>query len=104
MGKRYSQTEDDYIQNNYKRHTYFEISIVINRDPRSVRERALSLGLKKANRKDWTSDECLTFLSNIVLPDKELAQILGRNRRSVSAKRAWFRNKIQLANEAMRSA
>ena len=103
MGKRYSQSEDDYIQTNYKRHTYVEIGIAINRDPRSVRERALLMGLKKINRRDWTSDECMKFLANMVMSDNELAQMLGRNRRSVSAKRAWFRNKIQLANEAIGS-
>lgn len=94
MGKRYSESEDKFIRLNYLSSTYFEIGLAIDRDPRSVRERALLIGLRKTNRREWTPDECLTFLINIMLPDRELAQLLGRNRRSVSAKRAWFRSKI----------
>jgi hypothetical protein len=102
MGKRYSKAEDDYIHLNYQRHTYFDIGLAINRDPRSVRERALLMGLKKFNRKNWSSDECITLLANSMLSNRELATMLGRNRRSVAAKRAWLINQIDVLNDTMR--
>lgn len=94
MGKRYSELDDQFIRLNYRSSTYFEIGLLIDRDPRSVRERALLIGLRKTNRREWTRDECLTFLTNITLADRELASMLDRNRQSVSAKRAWFRRKV----------
>jgi len=94
MGKRYSELDNQFIRLNYQALTYFEIGLLIDRDPRSVRERARLMGLRKINRREWTHDECLTFLTNITLADRELASMLGRNRQSVSAKRAWFRRKI----------
>ena len=94
MGKRYSELDNQFIRLNYRSRTYFEIGLLIDRDPRSVRERARLMGLRKINRREWTRDECLTFLINMMLPDRELAKLLGRNRRSVSAKRAWFRSKV----------
>jgi len=94
MGKRYSELDNQFIRLNYRSRTYFEIGLLIDRDPRSVRERARLMGLRKINRREWTHDECLTFLTNITLADRELASMLGRNKQSVSAKRAWFRRKI----------
>ena len=94
MGKRYSELDNQFIRLNYRSRTYFEIGLLIDRDPRSVRERARLMGLRKINRREWTRDECLTFLTNITLADRELASMLGRNKQSVSAKRAWFRRKI----------
>ena len=94
MGKRYSELDNQFIRLNYQALTYFEIGLLIDRDPRSVRERARLMGLRKINRREWTRDELLTFLTNITLADRELASMLGRNKQSVSAKRAWFRRKI----------
>jgi|TARA_R110000744_G_scaffold158863_1_gene274911 hypothetical protein len=94
MGKRYSELDNQFIRLNYQALTYFEIGLLIDRDPRSVRERARLMGLRKINRREWTRDECFTFLTNITLADRELASMLGRNKQSVSAKRAWFRRKI----------
>jgi hypothetical protein len=103
MSSRYSAAEDEYIRENYTANTYFEIGLAINRDPRSVRERALNLGLKKNERRNWSSDECLLFLAHMTLPDSQLATMLGRKKESVAAKRVWFRRRIKVVNDELRA-
>ena len=104
MARHYTSHEDSVIRENYKSNTYFEIALMIARDPRSVRERALAMGLRKQRRKEWTHEEQMTFLSNIQLSNRKLAEMFNRNIRSVSAKRAWFRDQIKILNEHERLA
>ena len=104
MARHYTSHEDSVIRENYKSNTYFEIALMIARDPRSVRERALTMGIRKQLRREWTHEERLTFLSNIQLSNRKLAEMFNRNIRSVSAKRAWFRDQIKILNEHERLA
>ena len=104
MARHYTADEDLFIREHYKTNTYFDVAMAIGRDPRSVRERAITLGLRKQKRKEWTHEECVKFLSNIQLSNQKLAEMFNRNPRSVSAKRAWFRSRIDILNENERFA
>lgn len=80
----YTTEEDAIIRNNYKKLSYKEISKLLNRNYRSVRDRALKLGLQKRNRKEFTNEED-AIISNLweSHTEKEIAHILNRPKGSI---------------------
>lgn len=55
QGKAWTEKEDEFIQKNYSKLTYREMSNFIERTPKSISERAKRLGI--VINKDWTEEE-----------------------------------------------
>lgn len=85
---KWTKEETDYLLNNYKTKSAYEIGDKLKRTNISVSLKARSLGVKcvkKINR--WTPHEDQYIMRNLHLTDKELGDYLNRTILSVRARR-----------------
>lgn len=85
--KAWTEEDDDFLINNYRKMRYEEIGDYLGRSKYAVVTRAGKLGLKKITKKRWRKDEEEFLRSNYEqMTYKELSNYLGENVKSVRTK------------------
>jgi hypothetical protein len=92
--KHWTETDDEYLKDNYGNIPLVQICNHLNRSAYSVRWRASYLGiaLLASTRKEWTKDEMVFLAENCATHTyQELAALLGRGLSSVAHKVAQLK-------------
>lgn len=90
--KRWTESEDDYIRNNYTRMLVSDIAEQLGRSSKATRTRIERLGiglanLKRNSKRNWTEHEIRILIENKTLPIKEFSHLLpSRGHSAIYAK------------------
>ena len=84
---KWTDDEVSFLKDNYKKYTYDELALQLNKSFSSIQFKLMKLGLKKLEQNKWTDDE-VSFLKDnyLKMSIKDISKILDRTYSSVIEK------------------
>lgn len=79
MRRRWTEEDNNYLRENFNKHTYKELAQLLNRSVEATKIQSKKLGLRKAVANEWTKEEMEYLKENInKYSYEELGQLLNR--------------------------